>query len=247
MKNYKWLVHTNNSNIPANKVNNYLITVVDENFKSVRAFEWVYDMDGLIDMNLFKYGGIQNSWDGRHGRVKIQYCEYHMPYSKDEWPVTVTAPMYNLNHKLLVESYTATVSISDLPDSLILLYEKCKEDVAIEMAKKFQDLYDKNSLDGGLSSQIVVSEKLDSWDAKVFFEKYVPTGFIKVAETWFSRDQLGRKRTLFMKEEDYQGENITIFVPPILMGATIGWNGENIKKVAEKLNASYINVQMKLD
>ena len=166
-----------------------------------------------------------------------------MPYSKDEWPVTVTAPMYNLNHKLLLESYTATVSISDLPDSLILLYEKCKEAVSMEMAEKFQELYDHNSFDEGLTSSLILSEKLNLQNPTFFFEKYVPDGFVRVSESRFSRDSLGRKRVLFMKKADYQGQALTISVMPILVGATIGFKGENIKKVAEQLNASHIDVK----
>lgn len=239
--NYKWVVHTNN-NINLSKIDQYLVTLTDENFQSTRDFEQVSDIDDLIDRDLSDYG-LESDWTGQHG-CKIRFSMWYEP---DETLVEITAPLYNLRHNLLMETYTSTITVSSLPDILMRTYEECKSEVYGKMAKKFQGLYDKNTLDGGLSSPIVVSEKLDSFDSKVFFAKYVPTGFIKVAETCFSRDRLRRKRTLFMKKEDYQGKNITIFVPPILAGAAIGWKGENIKKVAEKLNASYIDVQKKLN
>lgn len=234
MKNYKWLVHTNNSNIPANKINNYLITVVDENFKSARAFEQVYDMDGFIDMNLFKYG-LKSQWDRQSRRATIQLAEYLEP---DKTEVEITAPIYNLRHKLIMDSYTATINQYTLPDGILLLYEKCKEAVSMEMAEKFQELYDRNSFDEGLSSSFILSEKPDLQHRSVFFEKYVPDGFIRVSE-----HRLGKKHVLFMKKADYQGQKLTISVLPYFVGPTIGLGAENIKKIAEQLNACYIEVK----
>lgn len=238
MKNYKWLVHTNNSNIPANKINNYLITVVDENFKSARAFERVYDMDGVIDMNLFKYG-LKSQWDGQSRRATIQLAEYLKP---DKTEVEITAPIYNLRHKLIMDSYTATINQYTLPDGILLLYEKCKEAVSMEMANKFQEFYDRNSFDEGLSSSFILSERMDLQCTSVFFEKYVPDGFIKVCEYRVFGDYF-HKHVLFMKESDYEGRALTISVLPALVGPAIGLGAENIKKVAKQLNACHIEVK----
>lgn len=118
-------------------------------------------------------------------------------------------------------------------------------DVPISTEEHFYELYDLNSLDGGISSAILIAKDPAFGNShEFFFEKDIPkSGIIRLAELDFKDERKkGLKVIVFMKEiADAHQQIIYVKLPPKMVEPTIV--SRNLRLVAKQINASYIDVQ----
>lgn len=221
MSNYKWVRCTNGS-----------VILTDENFCEL-TFPEVDDLDNLLKAKLRQHGLHSSE----------QTCRIFNPTDLLHM-VDITAPLfkyeYNDQYVKILDSLTRSTTI---PSYFFRLREeliKCENEVKEEQEKQFTKLFEENSLDGGISSRIIISS--DSYkEPNYFYEKYIPKGYIKIYDKQFLFSYT-RHDCVFIKHIDAKGRNVTITVPDFYKGLIIGKGGKNIKRIADMINAKRINV-----
>lgn len=109
--------------------------------------------------------------------------------------------------------------------------------------KEFMELYDLNSLDGGISSAILLSKSEDCPD-DLPLEADIPIALIRLAELDF-KDPTKKdlKVVVLMKDiADANQQVVYVKLPSFLVEPTIVYNSHNLRAVEKKINASFIDV-----
>lgn len=158
--------------------------------------------------------------------------------------IKVTAPLYKFDIKsgqffLVSEAYTDETTDPTQYDLIKEIYYRCKEEVAKEQSEAFEELFKENSLDDGISSVISISS--NPYIEECFYEKYVPETYIRVC----NRNVPSYKNcynSVYIRKMDAKRQFVSIKVRDWYKGLVIGKNGENIKRIAELINAKRINV-----
>lgn len=228
-KNYKWV-----------KLDDYYTVLRNDDFSSVPNFE-VNDINPLLMEKLEKNGiDIFLEGDGF-----LDDCRYVLtliePAPKS---VTITAPLYEFdinsrNYVLLSKSHTQDVSDPDEYDLVKAIYFRCCEEVAKEQASIFEKLFEEKSSDN-ISSFVTISTNPHR-DPNYFYEEYIPDGYITICRRHHPF-LYERFDYVFIKKFNANGRIVTIKIPDLYKGLVIGKNGENIKKIANMINARKIIV-----
>lgn len=228
MSNYKWV-----------KMSENYVQLRQEDFSSIPIFE-VNDIDSLL-LERLEANGVDNSLDCDGFLQSYSY----ILSAVDRKSVTITAPLYEYDAEaeqfiLLSETYTAEAPDPAEYDWVKLTYERCAKEVASEQAKIFEEQFMAKSLDGGKSSIVIISSDFYRHPNHIQ-EEYVPESYIKVCEikNQFS-DTL--HETVFIKKIDAKRQVVPIKIPDLYKGLVIGKGGENIKRVANLINARIIKV-----
>lgn len=217
MQQYNWLA------IPKGDLVEY--SLVNEKFDEYSYPQNRY-LDEFLEQKFLEHGITCRRSD------EADYYEL-IPVEKEY--VRITAPLYTLEDGSYVKiaEYFEMETLN--PETYIKLHEEakqCRIEVREEQAKVFDELYLKNSLDGGLSSCITIGKD-------GFSKYYIPEGYLIVAK----KDRPKTKQqVVFMKKRDFMGR-ITIKVPNEMRQLVVGTGGKNIKKVAKKLHVYYIHVE----
>lgn len=227
MSNYKWV-----------KMSDEYVQLRKEDFSQIPSFE-VNNIDTIL-MKKFEDNGIDSS-------VKredfLEDCSYVLS-AVDQKVIMITAPLYELNldtdsYVLIAESYTDEAIDPAEYELVKKTYSRCVEEVASEQAEVFEKLFMEKTLDG-ISSIVTISSNPYE-EPNYFYEQYIPKGYIKACEKNYPFTCL-KHDVVFIKKMDAKGQAITIKVPDFYKGLVIGKGGENIKKIANQINAKRINV-----
>ncbi len=224
MSNYKWV-----------KESERYVDLRTEDFISTSFFSLPLAMINPLLLDKLSKNGIDYDLQG-------DSCELSAIDSKI---VTITAPLYGMNFntcefELLEESYTNTAIAPTQYDWIKATYQRCAKEVANEQAKIFEEQFMEKSLDEGNSAVIDISSDIFE-EPSSFYSLYIPKSYIKACERNVSYRHITHE-VVFIKKMDANGQIITIKVPDLYKGLVIGKGGENIKKIAEMINAKRINV-----
>jgi predicted RNA-binding protein YlqC (UPF0109 family) len=121
--------------------------------------------------------------------------------------------------------------------------EKCQQEIKEEHKQLFEEMFRMNSLDGK-TSDIKLTSIIKATNGYVI-EDYIPREYIKICDIFVDWDDWhyrGDHHSIFMKKFDAEGEKVVITINDEYMGDVIGKNGKNIKKIANLINAKYIEV-----
>ena len=225
MSNYKWV-----------RLDSGVTELRREDFSSIPSFK-VSDLDSFLVKKL-EENGVDLSLDGLFNNYV-----YVLSFSVAN-RVTITAPLYEFDLKsgqfaLISEAYTDETTDPTQYDLVKEIYHRCEEEVAKEQAETFEKLFKENSLDNGISSIISISSNPYMEDC--FFGKYVPETYIEVCK----RNIPSYKNccnSIFIRRMDAKRQDISIKVNNWYKGLVIGKNGENIKRIAQLINAKKVNV-----
>ena len=138
------------------------------------------------------------------------------------------------------DSFTGKTTDPTLYDWVKSEIEICHQEVKEEQKKRFLNLFNKNSLDGGKTSWMHITPYRYTDDIS-FKEKYIPEGFLKVCEK-YNIYNYDLKDIFFIKKMDAHGKAVDIIVPNEFKGLVIGKKGQNIKCIAHLINAKRVNV-----
>ncbi len=226
MSNYKWV-----------KMSEF-IQLRKENFSRLPNFH-VNDIDPIL-MKKLEVKGIESSLEGDGFLEMLSYCLSAV----NQKVIKITAPLYEFNPDtdsfvLIAESYTAESIDPAEYEWVKATYFHCIEDVASEQAEVFEKLFMEKTLDG-ISSFVTISSNPYE-EPNYFYEQYIPKGYIKVCERNCPFTRV-KHDVVFIKEMDAKGQVVTIKIPDLYKGLVIGKSGENIKKIANQINAKRINV-----
>ena len=167
-------------------------------------------------------------------------------FSRKRRVIKIIAPLYKYNREtdqydLISDAYTGEVVDAVFEyEQIKEKYNQCKKEIAEEQKKIFEELFEKASLDGGISSCVTISSPFYA-ESHYFNEKYVPKGYIEVCVRKCPFDR-NRQDIVFLRKIDAKGQVVTIKVQDIYKGLVIGTGGMNIKMIAKEINAKMIKV-----
>lgn len=201
-------------------------SLVNEKFDAY-AYPKIRQLDDLLEKKLTEHGITCYKPNG---------ADYYnlIPDNKDD--ISITAPLYELkdgSYTKIAEYFKSKTLDPEIYIQTYITAKRCKIEITEEQEKIFNELYQKNSLDSGLSSCITIG-------ANDFNENYIPKGFIVLAEKFNSPN---KKQVVIMKKQNFHGGRVEITVPADMRKLVVGPNGGNIKKIAKKLKIFYIHVK----
>lgn len=227
MSNYKWV-----------KMSDEYVQLRKEDFSWLPNFR-VNDIDPIL-MKKLEDNGIDSSVDGDGF---LEACSYVLS-AVDQKVIKITAPLYEFNldtgsYVLIAESYTDEAIDPAEYEWVKETYFRCVEEVASEQAEFFKKMFMEKTLDG-ISSFVTISSNFHE-EPNYFYEQYIPKGYIKVCERNCPFTRV-KHDVVFIKKMDAKGQAVTIKVHDLYKGLVIGKGGENIKRIANQINAKRINV-----
>ena len=227
MSNYKWV-----------KMSDEYVQLRKEDFSQIPSFK-VNDIDPIL-MKKLEDNGIDSSLEGDGF---LEACSYVLS-AIDQKVIKITAPLYEFNldtgsFVLIAESYTDETIDPAEYEWVKETYSRCVEAIASEQAEVFEKLFIEKTLDG-ISSFVTISSNHYE-EPNYFYEQYIPKDYIKVCERNCSFTRV-KHDVVFIKKMDAKGQVVTIKIPDLYKGLVIGKGGENIKKIANQINAKRINV-----
>ena len=167
-------------------------------------------------------------------------------FSRNRKIIKITAPLYKYNleteqYELISDAYTGEV-VDDVVNNEQIKekYNQLKKEVVEEQKRTFEELFEKASLDGGISSCVTISSPYYA-ESHYFNEKYVPEGYIEVCVRYYPFER-NKYDTVYIKKFDAKGQIVTIKVQDEYKGLVIGTGGMNIKRIAKEINAKMIKV-----
>ena len=161
---------------------------------------------------------------------------YYKAYPNDLTLTEVTAPLFELRNGEYIKIADSFTSKTLHPDKYVEFnkaVKKCRKELVEEQTKIFDKLYSENSLDGGLTSCIIIGED-------GFNKHYIPEGYLIIAQLNCSDT---KQKVVLIKKQYFCEDRITIKVPDDMKSLVLGPGGENIKKIAKKLHIYYIHVE----
>ena len=227
MSNYRW-VKMGDGNVQLRK----------EDFSCISKFT-VNKIDPILKEKL-ENNGI-DFWT--EGDGFFENCRYVLSEINQK-VVTITAPLYKFepdanSFVLISETYTDETINPVEYEWVKKIYLRCAKEVFSEQAEVFEEEFMEHSLDG-ISSFVTISSDYYQ-DPNYFYEQYIPEGYIKVCERNCPFSSIKRD-VVFIKKMDAKRQGITIKVHDLYKGLVIGKGGENIKRIANMINAKKINV-----
>lgn len=211
-KNYNWVA------IPTGSLMVHFLT--NSEFREL-SYPIIQTLDDLLEQKL-KEQGITCYYSEDDKCYKARPTELNL--------TEVTAPLFELKNGeyiKIADQFTSETLHPDTYAELSKTIEQCRKEVVEEQTKIFNELYLANTLDNGLSSCILIGKNY-------FKEEYIPEEFFKVVEKFHDANT---KRVVFMKNQKFKRDEITITVPDKMLEFV---RSENIKSIAKKFKLTRV-------
>ena len=232
MSNYRWLIDSTDA-IPRKES----ISLRGNTFESLVFPKILISlMDELLEKELRSRE--------IHLKVDDECPDFYYLIPEELQYVSISAPLYRQNsetgiYEKLSDSYTATAINPEQQAWVKNSLTRSKSAVSQAQASKFQELFNKNTLDKGITACINIASSSHNI-GNLVYEKYIPNTFFAICQLSPNFD--GIKQVFFMRKINASGKIVIINVPKHLRGAVIGIGGQNIWQFAKKINASKIRV-----